>query len=145
MLEIVIPAGCEIIAILQTICTKWEIQHLPFLPCMLSTSELVVRPSTTEELQLDGMRHFSQRPCHWQSDIAFQLLNGKSLVLISATGSGKSFVFWLPMPYENGLMLIIVPLKNLGQQLADKSSQSGFHAVSITAELLGGKLTVLEV
>jgi len=66
-------------------------------------------------------------------------------VSISATGSGKSLTFWLPMPYENGLTLIIVPLKNLGQQLADESSWRGFHAVSITRELLGMSPTMFEV
>src|SRR5260370_3975318 len=38
-------------------------------------------------------------------------------------------MFWLPMYYKNGLTIIIVPLKNLRQQLADESSQQGFCAV----------------
>ena len=95
---------------------------LKSLECMPSTVPLLVRPCTIEQLQLDGASHFGQRPCWWQSEIAFQLTNGKNLVSISATGSGKSFIFWLPMLYEDGLTLIIVPLKNLGQQLADESS-----------------------
>ena len=73
------------------------------------------------------------------------MLHEKMLVSISATGSGKSFIFWLPMPYENGLTIIIVPLKSLGQQLADESSQRGFHAVSVTAEVLGDSPGLLEV
>ena len=80
-------------------------------------------PKMVEQLQVECAGHFHQRPCQWQSEIAFQLVQGKMLVSISATGSGKSYVFWLPMYYENGLTIIIIPLKNLRQQLADESSQ----------------------
>jgi len=59
--------------------------------------------------------------------VAFQLLHKKTLVSISATG------------------LIIVPLKSLGQQLADDSSRQGFRAVSVTAEVLGDSPRLLEV
>ena len=69
----------------------------------------------------------------------------KSLVSISATGSGKSCVFWLPMQYEKGITLIIVPLKTLSQQLADESSHEGFQSVSVTAELLGELPNLLDV
>src|SRR5260370_41564656 len=94
------------------------------------------KPCTVQQLKHESASHFGQQPCQWQSEIGFQLGHKKNLVTISATGSGKSLTFWLPMPYENGLTLIIVPLKNLGQQLADKSSWSGFCAISITRELL---------
>ena len=57
---------------------------------MPSTVPLLARPCTIEQLQLDGASHFGQRPCWWQSEVAFQLMNGKNLVSISATGSGKS-------------------------------------------------------
>ena len=124
---------------------KKGIRHIPSLPHLECMRPTAARPSTIEEIQLDGVKRFGRRPCRWQSEIALQLINGQSLVSISATGSGKSFVFWLPMPYEDGLTLIIVPLKTLGQQLADESSQRGFRAVSVTAELLGETPTVLEV
>src|SRR5258708_5441020 len=88
---------------------------------------------------------FGWQLCRWQSEIAFKLLQKKSLVSISATGSGKSCVFWLPMQYEKGITLIIVPLKTLSQQLADKSSCEGFQGVSVTAELLGESPILLDV
>src|SRR5260370_29344370 len=103
------------------------------------------KPCTVQQLQHESASRFGQQPCQWQSEIGFQLVHKKNLVSISAMGSGKSLTFWLPMPYENGLTLIIVPLKNLGQQLADKSSQRGFHAISITRELLGMSPTMFEV
>src|SRR5258707_7326676 len=93
----------------------------------------------------DHDTHFGQRPCQWQSEIALQLIYGKNLVLISATGSRKSFIFWLPMVYKNGLTLMIIPLKTLGQQLANESCQQGFCAVSVTAELVGESPTLIEV
>ena len=91
------------------------------------------------------MTCFGQRPCQWQSEIALELINKKSLVSISATGSGKSFVFWLPMPYENGLTLMVILLKTLGRQLAEESCQRGSHAVSVTVELLGELPMLIEV
>ena len=112
---------------------------MPYTPVLLE------RPHTAEQLQLEGMSCFGQRPCQWQSEIAFQLTSGENMVSISAMGSGKSFIFWLPMLYEVGLTLIIVLLKNLGQQLANESSWKGFCAVSITAELLGASPALLEV
>ncbi|KAF8317295.1 P-loop containing nucleoside triphosphate hydrolase protein [Cantharellus anzutake] len=100
------------------------------MPPPLPTPPFPAKPHTAEQLQLDSTSRFGQRPCRWQSDIAFQLVHRRNLVSISATGSGKSFIFWLPMLYENGLTIIVVPLKNLGQQLADESSWRGFCAVS---------------
>ena len=77
--------------------------------------------------------------------MAFKLLQGKNLVSVFATGSGKSCVFWLPMQYEEGITIIIVPLKNLGQQLAEESSHKGFWGISVTGEMLGELLDILNV
>ena len=67
------------------------------------------------------------------------------LVSISAMGLGKSYIFWLPMHYDNGITIIVVLLKNLGQQLADESSWRGFWGVSMTAETLGESPGLLKV
>ena len=114
-------------------------KYMPPIPAPLALT------CTVEELQNESTICFGQRPCRWQNEIALQLINGESLVSISATGSGKSYIFWLPMPYENGLTLMIIPLKTLGQQLADESCQRGFCVVSVTAELLGKSPTLFEV
>src|SRR5260370_28071666 len=103
---------------------------------MATNAPLPIKPHTIEELQQSSTLHVGQRPCIWQSDIGFRLLAQKNLVSISATGSSKSYIFWLPMAYEKGITIIIVPLKNLGQQLEDGSAMRGFQAVSVTAELL---------
>src|SRR5260370_11820175 len=111
----------------------------------MTTSKPPGQPRTVEQLQNECADHFHQRPCQWQSEIAFQLVQGKTMASISATGSGKSYVFWLPMYYENGLTIIIIPLKNLGQQLADESSWQGFCTMNITAEVLGVSPGLLKV
>ena len=113
--EASIEAGRLIWHFLPNLC----LEPLEYMP----TTEPPGWPMTVEQLQNECAVHFHQRPCRWQSEIAFQLVQGKTLISISATGSGKSFVFWLPMYYENELTIIIVPLKNLGQQLTDESSQ----------------------
>src|SRR5258708_18176718 len=103
------------------------------------------KPATVEQLQDECMGHFGWQPCWWQSEIAFKLTGLGNQISISATGSGKSCVFWLPMIYERGLTIIVMPLKSLGQQLADKLSHEGFHTVSVTKELLGESPTLLDV
>src|SRR5258705_13082674 len=102
-------------------------------------------PTTISQLQEECHSFFGWQLCRWQSEIAFKLLQKKTLISISATGSGKSHVFWLPMQYEKGMSIIIVPLKSLGQQLADESSREGFHGVSVTAELLGESPNLLAI
>src|SRR5258707_9171041 len=103
------------------------------------------KPATGEQLQDECMGNFGWQPWWWQSEIAFKLMGLGNQISISATGSGKSCVFWLPMMYERGLTIIIVPLKSLGQQLADESSWEGFHVVSVTTELLGESPSLLDV
>src|SRR5258707_6302121 len=103
------------------------------------------KPATGEQLQDECMGNFGWQPWWWQSEIAFKLTGLGNQISISATGSGKSHVFWLPMIYERGLTIIIISLKSLSQQLADESSQEGFHAVSVTMELLGESPTLLDV
>jgi len=71
--------------------------------------------------------------------------NKKNYVVTAATGSGKTFTFWVPKLYEMGLTIIIVPLKMLGEQLAKESSMAGFKAVNVTAKSLGDSLELIKV
>ena len=97
------------------------------------------------ELQEQGMERLGIRPCVWQAKVALHLLSKLSMVSISATGSGKTITFWLPMMREKGLTLIITPLKTLGHQIAMESCHLNFPAVSITAELLGENTNLVQV
>src|SRR5260370_41773074 len=112
---------------------------------MDETPSQPTKPATIEQLQHECAKHFGWQPCWWQSEIGSKLTELGNQISISATSSGKSHVFWLPMVYEKGLTIIIVPLKSLGQQLADESSWEGFHGVSVTKELLGESPTLLDV
>ncbi|KAF8340422.1 P-loop containing nucleoside triphosphate hydrolase protein, partial [Cantharellus anzutake] len=97
---------------------------------MVKNTRQRAKPTTVEGLQHECSEYFGWRPCRWQSEVAFNLVGRANQISISSTGSGKSRVFWLPMIYESGLTIIVVPLKSLGQQLADESSREGFHAIS---------------
>lgn len=78
-------------------------------------------------------------PCFWQLQLSQILLQRKQTVVIStaATGSGKSVTFWLPLLYEPGrITFIVVPLKQLGQQLANVAASYGLASVNVTRETL---------
>src|SRR6266700_1590523 len=55
-----------------------------------------------------------------QLEIVLAALRGESLLLVSATGSGKSLCFQIPVLLNRGLGIVISPLKALmSQQVAD--------------------------
>ena len=109
------------------------IPQWPMAPCTLPVE------SDIKELQDESKDHFHVHTCIWQCRVVLKLLAKKSIVSISATGSGKTMTFWLPMLLKEGITFIVTPLKSLGSQVSDKSIQKGFPSVSITAELLGEK------
>jgi len=81
------------------------------------------------------------RPCQWQLDLCRTVLSKEHKVMIStaATGAGKSITFWLPLLFETGyIVFIVVPLKDLGQQLADQAASYGFSSINVTRETLQG-------
>ena len=101
---------------------------------------------TIEDIQNDSEHLLCFHACKWQARVALQLLSKKRhYVTTSATGSGKTFVFWLPKLYENGLTIIVIPLKILGEQLAEESCMAGFNAMNITSETLGDSLALIKV
>jgi len=101
--------------------------------------------SGIKELQDESEAQFHVCACIWQCRVALRLLAKKSIVSISATGSGKTMTFWLPMLHRKGITFIVTPLKSLGSQLSDESIQKGFPSVSITAELLGENPGLIKV
>ena len=65
------------------------------------------------------------------------------VVSTAATGAGKTLTFWLPLLVEKkkkkGTTFIIVPLKDLGQQMADDAALFGLSAFNATSETLREK------
>ncbi len=101
---------------------------------------------TVEDIQNDSEQLLHFHTCVWQARVALELLSKKKhYVAMAATRSGKTFVFWLPKLYEKGLTIIVVPLKVLGEQLAEESSISGFKAVNVTSESLGDSPDLIKV
>src|SRR5216117_2581272 len=67
-------------------------------------------------LRLLGLQRF-RAP---QLEVILAALRGESLLLVSATGSGKSLCFQIPVLLNRGLGIVISPLKALmSQQVAD--------------------------
>ncbi len=115
---------------------------LPYMPLCTRKLESI----TIEDIQNDSEHFLCFRACIWQARVALELLSKqKNYVVTAATGSGKTFTFWVPKLYKMGLTIIIVPLKMLGEQLAEESSMAGFKAVNVTAKSLGDSLELIKV
>ncbi len=56
---------------------------------------------------------YSKGTLPFQTKILQRVFNGENVLGISATGSGKSFCFWLPALLKPGLTLVIAPLRSL--------------------------------
>lgn len=63
-------------------------------------------------LRLLGANHFR----HPQLEVVLAALRGESVLLVSATGSGKSLCFQLPILLSRGVGIVISPLKALMSQ-----------------------------
>ena len=61
------------------------------------------------------------------------VLDGKDVITIAVTGSGKSFPHWMPLLYiKYGIVILVTPLKLLGKQFVDILEKNQLHAVSAT-------------
>src|SRR5688572_25696190 len=74
-----------------------------------------------------------------QFEVVLAALRGESLLLVSATGSGKSLCFQVPILLSAGCGFIISPLKALMSQQV-----SGLHSRKIPATFINGDLGPLE-
>ncbi|KAG2127555.1 uncharacterized protein EDB93DRAFT_1096475 [Suillus bovinus] len=71
---------------------------------------------------------FSITPCTtWQLQSALHQLEKKDVFTISPTGSGKMFMFWIPLLFNNnGIILIVTPLNILGEKTHNEAKTLGF-------------------
>jgi superfamily II DNA helicase RecQ len=97
--------------------------------------------TTSQTLLLSQIRDrvercFGYRPCLWQIRVVQALLkNNKDVVSISATGSGKSLTFWMPLLFiPDAVQIVITPLNILGKQTVETLGKVGIQAITITAE-----------
>ncbi|KAF9505112.1 hypothetical protein BS47DRAFT_1436410 [Hydnum rufescens UP504] len=92
---------------------------------------------TTEDIQFRSAANYCLPACLWQAEnCQIQLTGIPYLVCTAATGSGKTLTFWLPMLYQKGTTFIIVPLKNLGEQMAIAIENHEYRVVIIGPELI---------
>ncbi|KAJ7881890.1 P-loop containing nucleoside triphosphate hydrolase protein [Mycena leptocephala] len=71
-----------------------------------------------QDIRAKAIEHLGYTPCQWQIKVveAIRRRDG-DVVCISATGSGKTLTFWLPLLFKaDGIQLIISPLNILGDQ-----------------------------
>ena len=91
-------------------------------------------PESDEEVQKQVEAVFGFRPCLWQIQVVWAILNGDGVITIAPTGSGKSMTYWMPLLYiKHGIIVVVTPLKLLGGQFMDMLQGNGISAVSITA------------
>ncbi|KAG2145407.1 P-loop containing nucleoside triphosphate hydrolase protein [Suillus bovinus] len=78
---------------------------------------------------------FGITPCTWQLQSALHQLEKKNVFTISPTGSGKMFMFWIPLLFNNnGIILIVTPLNILGEKTHNEATTLGFPAYNLSAE-----------
>lgn len=91
-----------------------------------------------DELLWDIRRKVEERmhktACKWQLRSSLASVQHHDVIVISATGSGKSLPMYIPLILIPGLFIIvIVPLKVIGEQVVATVQGLGFRAVNITA------------
>jgi ATP-dependent DNA helicase RecQ len=101
----------------------------------------MLQSQTSDTLLLSEIRDqvehlFCHRPCLWQIRVVQALLkNDKDVASISATGSGKTLTFWMPLLFmPDGIQIVVTPLNILGKQNVDTLAKVGINAVSVTAD-----------
>jgi superfamily II DNA helicase RecQ len=78
---------------------------------------------------------FGITPCTWQLQLALHQLERKNVFMISLTGSGKMFMFWIPLLFnDNGIILIVTPLNILGEKTHNEAKMLGFLAYNLSTE-----------
>ena len=67
-------------------------------------------PHVNEEVQREveeSMERTGTQLCIWQIEVIHMVLEGKDVIMIAATGSGKSLPYWMPLLYiKSGIVII---------------------------------------
>ena len=91
-------------------------------------------PESDEQVQREVEERTGTRPCIWQIQVVRKVLEGGDVITIAATGSGKTFTYWMLLLYiKHGIVLLVTPLKLLGKQFIDVLAKNHLKAVSMTA------------
>ncbi|KII90675.1 hypothetical protein PLICRDRAFT_697180 [Plicaturopsis crispa FD-325 SS-3] len=86
------------------------------------------------EIREKTFKLLGHRPCLWQIRAVEAILkHDQDVVCISATGSGKTLTFWMPLLFTQGIQVIITPLNLLGNQNVQDLARLGIPAIAIDA------------
>lgn len=79
---------------------------------------------------------FGRRPCLWQIQVTQAILRAdQDVVLILATGSGKTLTFWMPLLFRTqGIQIIVTPLNILSTQNVAGLIKLGIKGLALSAE-----------
>ncbi|KAJ7309422.1 P-loop containing nucleoside triphosphate hydrolase protein [Mycena albidolilacea] len=88
------------------------------------------------EIRAKAVEHLGHQPCLWQIKVVEAILKRDGdVICVSATGSGKTITFWLPLLFRpEGIQLVITPLNILGDQNVAQLAKMGIKGISITSE-----------
>ncbi|KAH8087851.1 hypothetical protein BXZ70DRAFT_906862 [Cristinia sonorae] len=79
-------------------------------------------------------QHLGYRPCLWQLKVARATLEGKDVVCVASTGSGKTLPFWMPLLFRiEGIVVVITPLNLLGTQNKSQLEALGISAIALSS------------
>ena len=99
------------------------------------------QPWTSDTLLLSEIHDevkwlFHHHPCLWQIHVVQAILkNDKDIAFISATDSGKTLTFWMPLLFiPEGVQIVVTPLNLLGKQNVNTLTKVEINMVSVTAD-----------
>ncbi|KAJ3730830.1 P-loop containing nucleoside triphosphate hydrolase protein [Lentinula raphanica] len=91
-------------------------------------------PKSDEEIRDQAFTLFGKYPCLWQIQAARAIFEGKDVLMVAPTGSGKSLAYWLSLVFdEKGTIIVVTPLKELGAQFEGQLNDVGCAAINVTA------------
>ncbi|KAF8327271.1 P-loop containing nucleoside triphosphate hydrolase protein [Cantharellus anzutake] len=84
---------------------------------------------------------FGKTLCGFQLRAVVAQIHRRDLLLTSGTGSGKTLIYWVPLLYNGGRILVVItPLTVLGSQQATGLSALGVRSVCISKDNLSPDL-----
>ncbi len=70
-----------------------------------------------------------------QADVVAAMLDGRDVLSVAPTGSGKSISYWVPAVVEGGLTLVVSPLIALMKDQVDRLTERGVPATFINSSV----------
>ena len=88
-----------------------------------------------DELWKSTEKTFGRRPCLWQLKVVQAVVKQDwDVILIAATGSGKTLTFWMPLLAKpNSVQIVCTPLNILGMVNVQSLADYGIAAINVTA------------